>query len=87
MGYGNCVLANDVPEHHEVLQDAGLYFHTRDEQNLVDQLQHLLDHPEVVQHYRRRVKEHVHRHYSWDKVTRDYEALFYRVTHLKQKAT
>jgi len=88
MGYGNCVLANDVPEHHEVLQDAGLYFHTRDDQNLVDQLQYLLDHPEVVQHYRRRVKEHVHRHYSWDKVTRDYEALFYRVTHSKQvKAT
>jgi len=83
MGYGNCVLANDVPEHREVLADAGLYFHTQDDHDLTERLQFLLDHPEVVQHFRGQVKVHVHRHYSWDKVTQDYERLFYRIAHVK----
>lgn len=79
MGYGNCVLANEVPEHKEVLRDAGVYFHTRDDLNLAEQMQYLLDHPEVVQGYREKVRTHVHQHYSWDKVTNDYEALFARI--------
>ncbi len=79
MGYGNCVLANKVPEHKEVLQNAGVYFHTHDDDNLVEQMQYLLDHPEVVQEYRDRVRSHVHQHYSWAKVTSDYEMLFQQV--------
>lgn len=80
MGYGNCVLANDVPEHHEVLADAGAYFTTRDRNSLRDQLQHLLDHPLEVARYREVVRRRVHAHYSWDKVTADYEMLFRRVS-------
>lgn len=79
MGYGNCILANDVPEHHEVLADAGLYFTTREPDSLRQQLQYLLDHPDVVEKYREIVKRRVHRHYSWDKVTSDYEKLFTKV--------
>ena len=30
IAYGNCVIANDVPEHREVLQDAGIYYHFND---------------------------------------------------------
>ncbi|MEZ4754193.1 MAG: hypothetical protein R3A13_07780 [Bdellovibrionota bacterium] len=26
MAYGNAVIANDVPEHREVLEDAGFYY-------------------------------------------------------------
>jgi glycosyltransferase involved in cell wall biosynthesis len=85
MGYGNCVLANDVPEHREVLQEAGVYFHTRDNDDLYEKLQYLLDHPDVVQQYRDKVRKHVHRYYSWDKVTRDYEDLFYKVSRRKKR--
>ncbi len=79
MGYGNCVLANDVPEHREVLADAGVYFTTREPDSLRRQLQFILDHPQEVAHFRRVVKQRVHQHYSWDKVTEDYEALFHKV--------
>jgi len=80
MGYGNCVLANDVPEHREVLGLAGCYFTTQEPDSLRVQLQHLLDHPLDVAHYRQVVRERVHARYSWDKVTSDYEALFKKVT-------
>ncbi|HNS72825.1 MAG TPA: DUF1972 domain-containing protein [bacterium] len=79
MGYGNCVLANDVPEHHEVLGKAGCYFTTREGDSLRGQLQYLLDHPLEVARYRQIVRERVHDRYSWDKVTSDYEALFKKV--------
>ncbi|HOC90202.1 MAG TPA: glycosyltransferase, partial [bacterium] len=79
MGYGNCVLANDVPEHHEVLGKAGCYFTTREGDSLRSQLQYLLDHPLEVARYRQIVRERVHDRYSWDKVTSDYEALFKKV--------
>lgn len=79
MGYGNCVLANDVPEHREVLAQTGCYFTTHERDSLRAQLQHLLDHPLEVARYREVVRQRVHARYSWDKVTADYEALFLRV--------
>jgi len=83
MGHGNCIVANDVPEHREVLRDTGVYFSTREPDSLRRQLQHLLDHPKQTAHYRQIVRERVHRHYSWDAVTQDYENLFYRVARIK----
>jgi glycosyltransferase involved in cell wall biosynthesis len=79
MGYGNCILANDVPEHHEVLAQTGCYFTTREKDSLREKLQYLLDNPLEVARYREVVKQRVHAHYSWDKVTTDYEELFNKV--------
>ena len=79
MGYGNCVLANDVPEHREVLGEAGIYFNTHGSQLLGEKMQHLLNNPGVVQAYRCAVVERVRQKYSWEKVTDDYERLFRQV--------
>ena len=79
MGYGNCVLANDVPEHREVLGDSGIYFNSRGSDELARKMQYLLDHPEVVERYRKIVIERVRKKYSWKAVTDDYERLFRRV--------
>jgi len=79
MGYGNCVLANDVPEHREVLGDAGIYFNTHGSSLLGDKMQYLLNNPDVVQTYRRAVVKRVRQKYSWEKVTDDYERLFRRI--------
>jgi len=77
MGFGNCVLANDVKEHREVLGNSGLYFegnHNYD--NLTEKIQYLCDNPDVVEKYRESARERVQERYSWEKVTRDYEKLF-----------
>jgi glycosyltransferase involved in cell wall biosynthesis len=74
MGYGNCIIANDVPEHREVLGYAGLYYDGTRE-GLVKRLQEVLDHPSMVLEYRKRIQERSGR-YSWEQVVKDYENLF-----------
>lgn len=79
MGHGNCVLANDVPEHREVLADAGVYFNTRDNGELSEKMQYLLDNPEEVAALGKKAVERIKANYSWEKVADNYEALFNRL--------
>ncbi len=79
MGHGNCVLANDVPEHREVLGEAGVYFSTHQNGDLTKKMQHLLDNPDLVRSYGEKAVERIRRHYTWDKITEDYEKLFYKL--------
>lgn len=76
MGRGACILANDVPEHREVLGDAGRYYARNDAPSMAAGIRELvLDRAE-----RRRLGDHARARaiaaYSWDHVTDEYEALF-----------
>ena len=82
MGYGNCILANDVPEHHEVLDSTGVFFSPTDDADLVKKMQKLLDNPSLVDHHREIVQKRVRAKYSWDRITEQYEDLFKRVARL-----
>ncbi len=79
MGFGNCVLANDVPEHHEVLDETGLYFYLKKDDDLTIKMQYLSDNPEVVTKYKVKTVKRVKDFYTWDKVVDDYERLFRRL--------
>ncbi|MFQ5706574.1 MAG: glycosyltransferase [bacterium] len=79
MGHGNCILANDVPEHREVLSDTGFFFSTKNNGELAEKMQYLLDHPEVVTTAGQRAMQRIQEHYSWDKVAADYEQLFFKL--------
>jgi glycosyltransferase involved in cell wall biosynthesis len=79
MGYGNCILANDVPEHREVLDETGIYFSPTDDEDLCSKLQMLLDNPNIVQQRQRIVLERVRARYSWDRVAEQYDELFQKV--------
>ncbi len=79
MGYGNCVLANDVPEHREVLADTGLFFSSSNNGDLTEKMQYLLDHPDVVKEFGKKAVSRIKKRYSWDRVTEDYEKLFLRL--------
>ncbi len=76
MGFGNCILANDVPEHREVLDDTGIFFRVHQVSDLAEKMQFLLDHPEVIDIYRQKARKRAEGNYSWDAVTRAYEKLF-----------
>ncbi len=78
MGHGNCVLANDVPEHREVLAEAGIYFKGSNGE-LSEKMQYLLNNPAEVRALGKKAVERIEQHYSWDKVTSDYESLFKRL--------
>jgi glycosyltransferase involved in cell wall biosynthesis len=72
MGYGNAILANDVPEHREALGDAGRYY--RGPMELAAALQELLDDPEAVDQLRAAAHARAAALYSWDAVTDAYES-------------
>jgi glycosyltransferase involved in cell wall biosynthesis len=79
MGHGNCVLANDVPEHREVLGDAGFFFSSNQNGHLREQMQYLLDNPGIVKATGEKAQRRVMEHYTWDKITGDYEKLFLKL--------
>lgn len=86
MGHGNCVLANDVPEHREVLSDAGLYFTTQQPDDLRAKMQSLLDQPATAERYRKLAVERIKANYTWDRITEQYERLFYRLVNGEREA-
>lgn len=82
MGYGNCILANDVPEHHEVLGKAGIYFSRKSDGDLAQKIQFIVDNPEKVENYRKAVRKRVQSRFRWDRITEQYERLFKQVARL-----
>ena len=79
MGRGACIVANDVPEHHEVLGDVGCYYRRNDAADLGRVLTELVaDEPARVA-LGTAAGERAQALFSWDHVTDDYVALFTRM--------
>jgi glycosyltransferase involved in cell wall biosynthesis len=76
LGHGNAILVQDVPEHHEVVGEAGRYFAFRDAEDLARQMRFVLEHPDEVQRLRGVAQERAQNSYTWDALTDDYEAYF-----------
>ena len=72
MGFGNTILANDVPEHRETLGEAGRYY--RGPEALARELQAVLDDPDAAQELGRRAHERASATYGWDAIADAYEA-------------
>lgn len=80
LGFGNCVLLNNVPEHREVAGDAGLFFEARRPETLATLLTQVAARPDLVADYRARATAHARAHFSWDRVTDQYEGLLTTLT-------
>lgn len=76
MGHRNAIVAHDVPEHREVVGNAGRYFAYRNIDDLAAQLSDLVAHPEAVAEYRLRAAARVEDRYGWGSVTERYLAYF-----------
>ena len=71
MGFGNAILANDVPEHRETLGEAGRYY--RGTEGLARELQSILDDPDTARELGRLAHDRAATLYGWDAVTDAYE--------------
>jgi glycosyltransferase involved in cell wall biosynthesis len=80
MGRGAAILANDVPEHREVLGEAGLYYARNDPAALAARLQELAGDAALRARLGAAAAERAARLFSWDRVTDEYESLFRRMT-------
>lgn len=76
MAYGNCIIANDTPEHREVLSDCGTYYPFNDFHALAVLLRECVLAPETAETFGRRAAARARESYSWDKICDHYEQLF-----------
>ncbi|MCA9734702.1 MAG: DUF1972 domain-containing protein [Deferribacteres bacterium] len=76
MGHGNCILANEVPEHVEVLGEAGVFFNTKNNGDLTEKMQYLIDNPDIVKEKEKLSIARIEEKYTWDRVTDAYIQLF-----------
>jgi len=79
MGRGACILANDVPEHREVLGDAGRYYERNSSSSLAEAMSHLAKSPSDRAALGQLAAERARARYSWEHVTDEYERLFERM--------
>lgn len=75
MGFGNCVLVNDVAENREVAGDAAMYFRAAEPQSLTDAMNAVVADPGRAEHLRGQAAARARAHFSWDAITDQYEAL------------
>lgn len=81
MAYGNAIIANDVPEHREVLGDAGLYYGKNDFTHLAEQLAKLHSDAARRSQLSSAAAARAKALFSWDVVTDKYEQLLNKLSH------
>jgi glycosyltransferase involved in cell wall biosynthesis len=74
MGFGNVIIANDVPEHRETLGDAGLYY--RDARQLAEAIDAVLGDTATCASLRDRAHQRARDTYGWDAIAAEYETWF-----------
>jgi len=77
LGYGACILARDNPFNSEVLAGHGLLF--QDAEDLAAKIHLIEDQPELAEEYRRGAPERIRTTYTWERITDQYEELFYQL--------
>lgn len=68
MSYGNCCLVSDIEECTSVVGNYGKSFVKSNVNSLREELQNLIDHPEVVQDAKAKSVDYVCKKYQWDDV-------------------
>ncbi len=79
MGRGATIVANRVPEHSEVLGDAGWYYERNDATSLAEQITTLVAQPGTREELARAAAARAEEQFSWRHVTDEYEGLFDRL--------
>lgn len=79
MGRGCAIVANDVPEHREVLADAGWYYPKNGFNELALVLEDVLKDPAARAVRSKAAKERQQERYSWEAVTNRYEEIFKKI--------
>jgi glycosyltransferase involved in cell wall biosynthesis len=79
MGAGLCVLASDIPENREAIEDAGFTFRRGDAADLADRLRFLIANPAVREAAGEAAKRRVRDHYQWSDIAGDTERVYFEM--------
>lgn len=75
LGYGNCILALNVPYNKEVILDYGITFN-RNAEDLLRKLQYVENNPDIARKYRKQAPNRVREAYTWEFIVDEYDKLF-----------
>jgi glycosyltransferase involved in cell wall biosynthesis len=76
LSYGRCVLLSDIPENLEVAEECSVPFKSRDVEDLRAKLEMLIRDPVLVESFESKAREHIRKHYSWERVAKNTEAVY-----------
>ena len=76
MGFANCIIANQTPEHVEVMDNVGLFYRKNDEKHLTELMTSVAKEPEIVLEKRKLAFLRASTEFSWEAVTDKYEEFF-----------
>lgn len=79
MGAGLCVVASDVAENREAVENAGFTFRHGDSEDLAHRLRFLIANPAVREAAGEAAKHRVQRHYQWWKISAEVERVYLKV--------
>lgn len=79
MGAGSIVIANDTPEHREVMADTGLFYPFNDAEGLSVLMREVGSRPAAYDGLRDRAQLRIRNHYGWESIVNRYEELFYEI--------
>jgi glycosyltransferase involved in cell wall biosynthesis len=79
MGAGLCVLASDVPENREVVEDVGFTFRRGDVADLAKQLRFLIANPALREAAGRAARHRIERQYQWSQVAAAVEQTYFAI--------
>lgn len=68
MSYGCCCLVSDICENTEVVEDKALTFARGNTKDLRKKLGYMLQHPEIVEDYKKQSRDYICRKYNWEDV-------------------
>jgi glycosyltransferase involved in cell wall biosynthesis len=77
LGFGNCILAHNNPFNAEVLGNYGLLFANAGE--LAEEIRLIEEQPALAEDYRNRAPDRIRKVYNWERITDQYEELFYQL--------
>lgn len=86
MGAGLCVLASDIPENREAVEDAGFTFRRGDVCDLADRLRFLIANPAVRDAAGQAAKRRIAEHYQWDGIASEVEQVYLNVLGVSSSA-
>ena len=79
MGAGLCVLASDIPENREAVEDAGFTFQRGNAEDLADRLRFLIANPAVREAAGEAAKRRIREHYQWSNVAAETERVYFEM--------
>ena len=79
MGAGLCVLASDVAENREAIEEAGFTFRRGDVADLEDRLRFLIANPAVREAAGKAAKRRVREHYQWTTIAAEIERVYFEM--------